>query len=261
MTAYEKPDPFPVLPLAGYPVSALTTEELKTQLIRDLARGRRRMLFFVNTNFVNQCTALKPEFKQPEVILVNDGIGMDIASLLIHQRRYPDNLNGTDFVPALLETLVARYHSGDGEVAAPPSVFLLGAKPGVARQAARVLEDRGVLVAGALDGYDESADNNRVLADMNASGADIVLVATGNPRQETWILANAPSLDARLLIGVGALLDFLAGDKPRAPEIIRRLHLEWLYRLSLEPRRLARRYTVDIGHFLIRCFREREQGT
>lgn len=262
MTAYEKPDPIPVLPLAGYPVAALTTEELKAQLVRDLAQGRSRMLFFVNTNFVNQCAALKPDLKRPEVILVNDGIGMDIASLLIHQRRFPDNLNGTDFVPALLETLVTRYHrdDGEGEVVALPSVFLLGARPGVACQAARVLEDMGVVVAGALDGYEESADNHRVVADMNASGADIVLVATGNPRQETWILANAPSLNARLFIGVGALLDFLAGDKPRAPETVRRLRLEWLYRLSLEPRRLARRYTVDIGHFLIRCFREGKQG-
>lgn len=260
MTAYEKPDPIPVLPLAGYPVAALTTGQLKAQLVRDLAQGRTRMLFFVNTNFVNQCASLKPDLKRPEVILVNDGIGMDIASLLIHQRRFPDNLNGTDFVPALLETLVTHYNRGGGEVAAPPSVFLLGAKPGVARQAARVLEGMGVVVAGALDGYGESADNDRVVADMNASGADIILVATGNPRQETWILANAPSLSARLFIGVGALLDFLAGDKPRAPESIRRLRLEWLYRLSLEPRRLARRYTVDIGHFLVRCFREREQG-
>lgn len=255
MTAYEKPEPFPLLPLAGYPVAALTAEDLKAQLIRDLDQGRTRMLFFVNTNFVNQCTALKPELKRPEVILVNDGIGMDIASMLIHGRRFPDNLNGTDFVPALLETLVGRYNR---ETAALPSVFLLGAKPGVAREAARVLESRGVLVAGALDGYRESADNSAVLADMNASGADIVLVATGNPRQETWILENAPSLDARLFIGVGALLDFLAGDKPRAPETIRRLRLEWLYRLSLEPRRLARRYTVDIGYFLVRCFREKE---
>lgn len=256
MTAYEKPDPFPLLPLAGYPVAALTTDQLKRQLIQDLYQGRRRMLFFVNTNFVNQCESLKTSLKQPEVILVNDGIGMDIASTLIHRRRYPDNLNGTDFVPALLDDLVADHRQSEAG-RKPPRVFLLGAKPGVARQAASALEARGVDLAGALDGYGESADNARVVAEMNATGAEIVLVATGNPRQETWILENAPLLDARLFIGVGALLDFLAGDKPRAPEIVRQLRLEWLYRLSLEPRRLARRYTVDIGRFLIRCFSER----
>ncbi|GGY70113.1 WecB/TagA/CpsF family glycosyltransferase [Marinobacter zhanjiangensis] len=260
MTAYQKPDLLPLLPLAGYPVAALTTEQLKAQLIQDLDQGRTRMLFFVNTNFVNQCAALKADLKRPEVILVNDGIGMDIAAMLIHRRRFPDNLNGTDFVPILLETLVARYHNQAQRPVALPSVFLLGAGPDVARQAAKVLEGMGVVVAGTLDGYGESADNTRVIETMRSTDADIILVATGNPRQETWILENASSLDARLLIGVGALLDFLAGDKPRAPETIRRLHLEWLYRLSLEPRRLARRYTVDIGHFLIRCFREREQG-
>lgn len=256
MTAYEKPEALPLLPLAGYPVAALTTTELKAQLISDLDQGRTRMLFFVNTNFVNQCTALKPELRGDAVILVNDGIGMDIASMLIHRRRYPDNLNGTDFVPALLDTLVERKRCGETEQPLP-RVFLLGAKPGVARVAAKELESRGVVVAGALDGYDESSDNDSVIARMNDSGADIVLVATGNPRQETWILRNAPSLTARLYIGVGALLDFLAGDKPRAPEMIRRLKLEWLYRLSLEPRRLARRYTVDIGQFLIRCYRDK----
>ena len=76
-----------------------------------------------------------------------------------------------------------------------------------------------------------------------------------------WILENAPDLGARLFIGVGALLDFLAGEKPRAPEMVRTLRMEWLYRLSLEPRRLVRRYTVDIGRFLVRCVRERSAAS
>ncbi|MFW5823371.1 MAG: WecB/TagA/CpsF family glycosyltransferase [Marinobacter sp.] len=256
MTARPRHDTWPRLPLAGYPVTALTREQLMAQLLDDLDRCRRRILFFVNTNFVNQCAHLMPGLRQPEVILVNDGVGMDIASLLVHRRRYPDNLNGTDFVPALLDAVTERHPRGT----APPSVFMLGAAPGVARRAARVLGDRGVAVAGTLDGYQESADDERTVAAINASGADIVLVATGNPRQETWILQHATALQARLLIGVGALLDFLAGEKPRAPETIRRLRLEWLYRLSLEPRRLARRYTVDIGRFLVRCLRDRAAG-
>lgn len=255
MTAHIDPDDWPRLPLAGYPVAALTSDQLMTRLLSDLDQGRRRLLFFVNTNFVNQCTPLRPRLLQPDVMLVNDGVGMDIASLLIHRRRYPDNLNGTDFVPALLDASV-EHHAQGGSERGPWSVFLLGAAPGVARRAAGVLRSRGVPVAGTLDGYQESADNDQVVATINASGADIVLVATGNPRQETWILQNATALQARLLIGVGALLDFLAGEKPRAPETVRRLRLEWLYRLSLEPRRLARRYTVDIGRFLVRCLSE-----
>ncbi len=256
MTVYVKPDrPLPQLPLGGYPVAAVTTAELKEILVRDLEQGRQRLLFFVNTNFVNHCEHLQAGLGDPDVILVNDGIGMDIASRLIHRKTYPDNLNGTDFVPALLDELVARSKEPEGKPA--PRVFLLGGKPGIARRAGDVLEQRGVTVAGARDGYSESRDADEVVAAMNDTGADIVLVAMGNPRQEEWILNNQPALDGRLLVGVGALLDFLAGDKPRAPEIIRRLRLEWFYRLSLEPRRLLRRYTVDIGAFLVHCWRRR----
>ena len=257
MTAYEKPEPFPLLTLAGYPVAAITSGQLRAQLIADFEQGRTRKLFFVNTNFVNQCAELKPALRSPEVILVNDGIGMDIAGMLIHGRRFPDNLNGTDFVPALLESLVTRVEAPTEAHDTAPRVFLLGAKPGIAHRAGEALAKRDITVAGALDGYGESADNDQVIARMNDSRANIILVATGNPRQEKWILQHAAAVNATLFIGVGALLDFLAGDKPRAPETVRRLRLEWLYRLSLEPRRLARRYTIDIGHFLIRCFRER----
>ncbi len=242
------------LPLAGYPVAAIRSEALKHALIDDLEAGRNRKLFFVNTNFVNQCSHLRVRMCEPDVVLVNDGVGMDIGSYLVHRRRYPDNLNGTDFVPALLETMV-DYFQGPSATHPVPSVFLLGAAPGVAMRAAEVLRERGVPVAGALDGYSESANNEEVVEQINNSGADIVLVATGNPRQEGWILENAPRLKATLYIGVGALLDFLAGEKPRAPELVRRLRMEWFYRLSLEPRRLARRYTLDIGRFLVRCMK------
>src|SRR5699024_9074909 len=122
----------------------------------------------------------------------------------VHRRRYPDNLNGTDFVPALLEA-VTEHFQRDNSKQAVPSVFLLGAAPGVAERAAGALRERGLPVAGLLNGYEESADNDQVLARINDSGADIVLVATGNPRQETWILEHAPGLNASLYIGVGAL--------------------------------------------------------
>lgn len=259
MTSQDIPRYWSTLPLAGYPVAALRSEQLKAALIQDLEAGHQRKLFFVNTNFVNQCDHLRTQLGRPDVILVNDGVGMDIASYLVHRRRYPDNLNGTDFVPALLDAAVQHF-ARDGRGQSMPSVFLLGAAPGVARRAGQVLSERGVPVAGTLDGYEESADNRRVVAEINASGAGIVLVATGNPRQETWIMNHAAEVGATLLIGVGALLDFLAGEKPRAPEMVRTLRLEWLYRLSLEPRRLARRYTVDIGRFLVRCLRQRHSS-
>ena len=88
---------------------------------------------------------------------------------------------------------------------------------------------------------------------INASGADVVLVAFGNPAQETWILEHCDACDAPLMFGVGALLDFLSGNARRAPPWVRRLHLEWLYRLACEPRRLLRRYTWDLARFFRIC--------
>lgn len=239
-----------LLMLAGFPVLCLTRDQLRSRLLEGLSQGGQRALFFVNTNFVNHCGELQAQLDDDTVTLVNDGVGMDLAAWLIHGQGFPDNLNGTDFVPFLLR--------GAGGAATPPlRVFLLGGRPGIAARAADALADQEVTVAGHANGFDEAADSDSLVRRINASDADVVLVAMGNPRQERWILAHRSQLRAQLLVGVGALLDFLAGDKPRAPVWVQRWRLEWLYRLSLEPRRLLRRYTIDIVAFLVRCWRRR----
>ncbi len=240
-------------PIAGFPVRRMTTSALVEELLRVHGDGEQRSLFFVNANFVIRCEHLMPQLDDPSVILVNDGVGMDIASWLVHRRRFPDNLNGTDFIPHLLEQARAKTEPGW-------RVFLLGAKPGIARRAAEALEARGIAVAGALDGFEESRDPQDVVAAINRTAADVVLVAMGNPLQEQWILQYRQAVQAHLLVGVGALLDFIAGDKPRAPQFVRRMRLEWLYRLSLEPTRLLRRYTLDMGRFLVISLRRGSQS-
>ena len=92
---------------------------------------------------------------------------------------------------------------------------------------------------------------------INATRAQVVLVAMGNPIQERWILAHQDALDANVLVGVGALFDFWSGGKRRAPAFVQRIHMEWFYRLLQEPRRLLRRYTWDILVFLRECARYR----
>jgi beta-1,4-glucosyltransferase len=204
------------------------------------------VLLFANTNFVLKCQPLRPWLGSDEVVLVNDGIGLDIAAWVMHQRRYRQNLNGTDFLPHMLKTLSGRR-----------KIFLLGGVPGVAQQAAAVIErELGQSVVGCLDGYSKMPD--ATLCDqINHSGAEIILVAMGNPIQEHWIRANMANLDAKLAIGVGALFDFLSGNARRAPRWVQQIRCEWLFRLSLEPKRLMRRYTLDIVSFLRLCLRDR----
>lgn len=233
------------LPLAGYPVLSTTSEDLRDMLETRLDASDKTVLVFANTNFVLQCQPIRPWLNGEEVIIVNDGIGMDIASLLQHGRRFRNNLNGTDFMPFLFKTL-GRVHR----------IFLVGSKMGVAEKAAAVIEGQmGQQVVGCADGYSATMPGE-LCERINASGADIVLVALGNPDQEKWIQQNMGSLNANLFVSVGALLDFLSGGVRRAPLWVQKIRFEWLFRLCQEPQRLLRRYTVDIARFLYLCLRD-----
>ncbi|MEL1263409.1 WecB/TagA/CpsF family glycosyltransferase [Pseudoxanthomonas putridarboris] len=232
--------------LGGYPIHSPTREQLADELLEAVASGRKRQVFFANTNFVVQCQPLRARLRAPSVRVVNDGIGMDLAARLVHGRRFAENLNGTDFIPYL-----------SARSPRPLRFFLLGSRPGVAAQAARhMVRALGQEVVGTCDGYAEYAAAGNGLVDrINASGADVVLVAFGNPAQEAWILDHCAACTAPAMFGVGALLDFLSGNARRAPPWMRSLHLEWLFRLMCEPRRLLKRYTWDLAGFFRICLR------
>lgn len=234
------------LPLAGYAIRSMPSVHLSAQLRRRMDSADRTALLFANTNFVLQCEGIRDWVNSDEVILVNDGVGLDIAAKWLHGQRFAFNLNGTDFLPFLLQDLPRPY-----------KIFLMGAKPGVAEKAGEVIARRfGHAVVGCLDGYVQLPPA-MLHQKINASGADIVLVAMGNPRQEQWIHDNMPQLSATLLMGVGAGFDFLAGGVRRAPLWVQRARLEWLFRLAQEPRRLAKRYSIDIVRFLLLCRQHR----
>jgi len=118
------------------------------------------------------------------------------------------------------------------------SVYFLGGRGGVAQKSAERLQYQfpGLTVAG----WSEADPNSIDPADIAASGADIVLVAYGAPKQDKWIAKNGSATGAKLLMGVGGTFDMLAGRLPRAPKIMRALHLEWLWRLLLQPSRIGR---------------------
>lgn len=212
---------------------------IKTLLNR-FNSGQQTKLGYANTNLINfahQNPALATALR--DFTLLNDGIGLSLGAYLRYGKKiFPDNLNGTDFTPDLL----SRLPNGT-------KVFLYGSKPQIALEMAQKLVTRqNLTVVGHQDGY-TALDQLTFIKTLNTCKADVVLVALGNPKQEEWIAATAPHLSAKLLIGVGALFDFATGHIPRAPTFMRRLKLEWLYRLIYEPRRLCRRYTLDILTF------------
>lgn len=166
-------------------------------------------------------------------LVVADGIGVVWASRRLGSP-LPERVPGIE----LMEALCARA----AQHAWP--VFLLGGLPGVAEQAAAVLRRRfpGLPVAGTHHGY--FPDDGAVVRQVAGSGAWLLFCGLGSPRQELWLGANLDRLGVRVAMGVGGSLDVLAGRSARAPAWLRRLHLEWLYRLVREPRRWRRQLAL-----------------
>lgn len=162
-------------------------------------------------------------------LVLADGIGIILGAKLLGTP-LKEKLPGIEFAEALFVQMSARNLS----------VFLLGAKPGVAQQAAVRLTERfpGLQISGVHDGYFQ--DDASLIEKINAASPDLLLVCLGAPKQELWMHANAPRLRVGLMAGLGGSMDVFAGVVERAPESWRRLNLEWLYRLKEEPRRAGR---------------------
>ena len=135
------------------------------------------------------------------------------------------------------------------------SLYLLGAKPGVAEQAAENLRKQypGLQIAGTHDGYFK--DDGPVAEEIRRSGADAVFVCLGAPKQELWMEKNGDATGAKLLCGLGGSLDVFAGVVVRAPKFWSDHGLEWFYRLCKEPRRIGRMMKLPL--FLVHVRREK----
>lgn len=135
------------------------------------------------------------------------------------------------------------------------TLFLLGAKPGVAEQAAENLKRQypGLRIAGVHDGYFQ--EDGPVAEEIRKSGASVVFVCLGAPKQEKWMQKNGADTGASLLIGLGGCLDVFSGQVQRAPEIFQRLGLEWFHRLLKNPSRIGRMMKLPL--FLIHALGEK----
>jgi N-acetylglucosaminyldiphosphoundecaprenol N-acetyl-beta-D-mannosaminyltransferase len=189
---------------------------------------------------------------------VPDGMPLVWASRLL-KAPLPERVAGSDLVPALLERAAERGWS----------VYFLGGAPGAAQLAAELLVKRlpRLRIVGVdAPRFDPAAPREsqaEVVARIRDARPDLVFVAFGAPKQEIWIHRYRDELRPSVMLGVGASLDFLAGKVPRAPRWIARSGLEWLYRLSREPKRLWHRYLVRDPKFIWvvgRALRDRVTG-
>ncbi|HUG92324.1 MAG TPA: WecB/TagA/CpsF family glycosyltransferase [Planctomycetaceae bacterium] len=194
---------------------------------------------------------LRAAYRGADLVLV-DGMPVVWASRLL-KKPVPERVTGADLVPALFDAARADR---------PLTTYLLGALPGVAERAAAAVEAKWphVRVVGTYSpplGFErDEAENEAILGRVAAVNPDLLVVGLGAPKQECWVHAHRDRIRAGVALCVGATIDFLAGEKSRAPVWMRRSGLEWLHRVLTEPRRLARRYARDARIFPRLVWRE-----
>ncbi|HVU30247.1 MAG TPA: WecB/TagA/CpsF family glycosyltransferase [Sphingomicrobium sp.] len=222
------------------------------KILKCAESGSPMMVSFCNAHTVNLASR-DGELRDAlgKATILNDGVGLDIAGRALFGAAFADNLNGTDFVPHLLSS------AGKGL-----RVFFLGGEDGVAKDASEAVAARcpNVEVAGFAHGFFRDEESGEILEAIRSSGANLVLVAMGQPRQEIWASRHFEEIDGPVIC-VGALFDFLAGRVPRAPAWVQRARIEWAFRLLHEPRRLSRRYLLGNPAFLLKVVRQKWFGS
>lgn len=163
-------------------------------------------------------------------LVLADGIGIIHAAKILGTP-LPGRVTGIDFAAGLMQEMARSTDL---------KLFLLGAKPSVAEKAAARLKETypGLQVVGTHDGYFK--DDAPVVAEINASGANVLFVCLGAPKQEKWIVKNGKACGVHLAAGLGGVLDVFAGEVDRAPEIFQKAGMEWFYRLVKQPSRIGR---------------------
>lgn len=181
-------------------------------------------------------------------LVLPDGIGVIYGSKML-KTPLRERVPGIEFGAAMLAHCAETGRR----------VFLFGAKPGIAERAAENLcaKYEGLLIAGTHDGYFTEAQSEEVAREIRASGADMVLVCLGAPKQEKWMARYGQETGARLLLGLGGSLDVFAGTVQRAPEFYCRHNLEWFYRLIKNPSRIGRMMKLPL--FLVHAAGERRK--
>ena len=239
----------PALEVLGVRVAQLTGDVALAEIARLHESGIPSSVGYVNAHTLNLAHR-SPAFREAlnrMALVLNDGSGLAWAAKRQGQT-FPENLNGTDFTPRILELAASQGWP----------VFFLGAKPGIAERAAAVWAARlpGVRIAGTRDGYFGPKETARVTASIRSSQASLLIVAMGNPTQELWLDAHLASTGCCLGVGVGAFLDFSAGVVKRSPVWMQHAGVEWVYRLVQEPGRMWQRYIIGNPLFMTRVIVE-----
>lgn len=242
--------------LFGIDIDAIDMRAAVDQLLLWMENPLPRCRYVVTPNvdhavIFQENEGLREAYREASLVLADGAPVVWVSKLL--NRPLPGRVTGSDLVPALFTASVARK---------PLRVFLLGAAPGVAERAARAIESRWgtVSIVGTYSppiGFErDETENDKIVSLVNESRPDCLILGLGAPKQELWIHKTKGRLKAPVALCVGATIDFLAGEKPRAPRWMRTVGAEWVFRVASEPNRLFKRYARDAWIFPQLVFRQ-----
>jgi exopolysaccharide biosynthesis WecB/TagA/CpsF family protein len=241
---------FPTIEILGIPFARLDPAAALEQAERLYERELPAMVAHANVHTLN-LTVEDPAYREvlrAADMVLNDGKGVMLGARLLGEG-FPHDLNGNFFTPLVVARAVEREWP----------IYLLGAKPGVAEKLGGVLRviHPTIRIAGHHHGHFSGEEEPEVVVAIREVGTGLLLVGMGNPYQERFLARRLTETGARLGIGVGAYFDFMTETVPRSPAWMNRYGLEWVHRLSMEPKRLWRRYLIGNPAFIARVLKQR----
>ena len=224
-------DPIKIL---GVPVHPLTMAEAVAFLDKRVAAKEETFVVTANAEIIMMCqedAGYQELVSQRAHLVLPDGAGAVWAGRHLGYQ-VPERVAGFDLYLKLMELAAQKGYKA----------YFFGGAPGVAQAAKAKCEElyKGVKVVGCRNGYFTEADVPGIIADINESGAQLLFVALGAPKQEKWLAAHSKDLKPALRMGIGGSFDVLAGKMERAPKWMQEASLEWAFRLYKQPSRFMR---------------------
>jgi N-acetylglucosaminyldiphosphoundecaprenol N-acetyl-beta-D-mannosaminyltransferase len=238
--------------ILGVKFDKLNFDEAYQRFTTFMMQDETKMIFTPNSELVmmaQEDEAFRQILNEGD-LTVPDGIGIILASR-IHHLELTERIPGIDLMTKML-----AYANRSNK-----SIYLFGAKPGVAEKAAQNIAAQygNIKIVGVQDGYFDAREELRILDRINEVKPDILFTALGAPKQEKWIYKYRKLLNVKVAMGVGGAIDVWAGTAKRAPKLFQKLGLEWFYRLLKEPKRIGR--MMLLPKFLIKVIFTKAQAS
>lgn len=219
------------LQINGYPVFAGDFNSWSDLIMILTETENRKILIHLNhyNYYILTNEKQKLDGISTQSVLIHDGIGMKIGTFLTG-KGWLDDINGTDLYPLLMDKFCKRHKR----------IFMLGCQENVVKTA--IQNTKQVLpkieIVGCHSGYFEEAEEGEIVQSINNSKPDVLIISMGMQKEIEFLHRNSAKLNPQLIWNVGGLFEFVSGKRRRAPQWIRKIRLEWLFRFFIEPRKM-----------------------